>query len=157
MKIKQIRQYITFSLLTLLGVMGNQNLILAQSKINPIKYIKHGTNFGMCKGYCFNETQIDSIRTILYSKSRNKGLKNNDQDKMDTLKSETSKWNLLIKNIDLNTFYQLPKKMGCPDCNDGGKEWIEIGTENKIYKVEFEYGKEIESIKDFLKILRDKN
>ena len=59
-----------------------------------------------------------------------------------------------IYSIDLNKFYQLPSKVGCPDCDDGGEEWIEIGTKDKIHKVRFEYRHKIESLNGLLEQLK---
>lgn len=52
-----------------------------------------------------------------------------------------SQWETLVKNIDYNTFRKLPAVVGCPDCADGGAEWLEVRlTDGTLHKVTYEYG-----------------
>jgi hypothetical protein len=48
----------------------------------------------------------------------------------------------------------LPATMGCPDCTDGGAEWLIIGTKNSEWKVEFDYGSDTVTTKKLLSIIR---
>ena len=43
----------------------------------------------------------------------------------------------------------------CPDCADGGAEWVELGFENKVKRVTFEYMKEPEELKTLIPSLRE--
>jgi hypothetical protein len=58
--------------------------------------------------------------------------------------------------IDQIGFVNLPKTIGCPDCADGGAEWIEIisGSGGKSQKVTFEYMNEPAKLKDLASGLR---
>jgi hypothetical protein len=47
----------------------------------------------------------------------------------------------LIASLDYSAFMNLPATIGCPDCTDGGTEWIELSAPNGGHKVTFEYGK----------------
>jgi hypothetical protein len=49
---------------------------------------------------------------------------------------------------------QLDSIFGCPDCADGGAEWIEINTIDKKHKITFEFGKEPEELKSLLGYLK---
>ncbi|PWA04625.1 hypothetical protein [Flavobacterium psychrotolerans] len=131
-------------------------ICIGQTNIDSIKFIKHGTSFGMCSGYCFNETKFESGLITSYSKSWGKGKNNANPDKTDTLLIDNNKWKVLVENVNLIEFNKLPNTIGCPDCADGGVEWIEIGTSKKKYKVEFEYGKDIEVLNKLLELLRHK-
>ena len=55
----------------------------------------------------------------------------------------------------MDSFFILDERIGCPDCADGGSEWIEIGTKNKIYKVTFEYGDSLKGLDELLKLVRE--
>lgn len=60
-------------------------------------------------------------------------------------------WDSVKVNLSTNIFFDLPKRIGCQDCNNGGTEWIEIElTNGETHKVTFEYGKEPSLLKDYL-------
>lgn len=144
-----------YSLLPVLATM----LLLSgcEKKVNEplsaeVEYIKYGTSFGECLGYCRNEL-------TLYG---------------NTINLQKSGWNLegalpgilLTDNIDdrypkaildqlnLQEFFSLDSVTGCPDCADGGAEWIEIKGKGKTYKVIFEYQNEPEALSDYIHYLR---
>lgn len=123
---------------------------IGQTNIDSIIFIKYGTSFGECGGYCYHETKYNSSMITFYSRSWQAP----DKDKFDTLKIDRNRWNKIVRTVNLTEFYNLPKSIGCPDCTDGGAEWIEIGTRTKTYKVEFEYRANIDTIAELLKLLR---
>ncbi len=106
----------------------------------------------MCRGYCYHETGIDSSLTITHSKAFRNPKEN--PEKQDTLKTDKLKWALIVKEINVEEFNKLPERIDCPDCADGGAEWVEIGTKKGAHRVEFEYGADIEGLKGVIKILR---
>ena len=122
---------------------------LTKNSSSDILFIKHGTSFGECSGYCFNETKFTKNLIINIGKSWNK-----DPDKTDTLKMEMNNWKNMINAIDIKAFYMLPYKIGCPDCTDGGAEWLIVGTKDNEWKVEFEYGSNTVTTKKLLSIIR---
>lgn len=112
--------------------------------------ITHGSSFGMCEGYCHNTEKYDKDEIIKYSHA----WRNEQPDKIDTLDYSNFSWKEIVQEINMNSFKKLPSVIGCPDCADGGAEWIEIKTNDSIYKVEFEYGAEIKEIDQLLLLLR---
>jgi hypothetical protein len=56
--------------------------------------------------------------------------------------------------IDTEAFFRLPETIGCPDCADGGAEWLEIRNGSKVHKVTFEYMNEPEMLRDAAATLR---
>lgn len=50
---------------------------------------------------------------------------------------------------------ELDSIYGCPDCADGGAEWIEIQDDQQIKKVTFEYGDTLAPIENLMLELRD--
>ena len=57
--------------------------------------------------------------------------------------------------MDFVVFRNLEEVIGCPDCADGGAEWIEITTKDLNHKVTFEYNNEPEEMQDYIEILRE--
>jgi hypothetical protein len=60
-----------------------------------------------------------------------------------------------VVNQDITEFWNLPDRIGCPDCTDGGAEWIKIEKDGKTKKVVFEYRNDVEPIKNMQFVLRE--
>ncbi|MDO8435184.1 MAG: hypothetical protein Q7S89_00695, partial [bacterium] len=67
----------------------------------------------------------------------------------------SDEWNSLVGALDVKKFNLLPERIGCPDCADGGAEWIEIFDGKATKKVTFEYGASISGIDPFITKLRE--
>ena len=117
---------------------------------DSIYFIKWGTSFGECSGYCRNEVTINANKIIKVKKSYN--IKDSIIYHSTTITKP--QWVELKNSFDIKAFFKLPQRIGCPDCSDGGAEWIEIQCSDRIYKVTFEYGANISAIKGLLKIFR---
>ncbi len=70
-------------------------------------------------------------------------------------KMDSSKWENILSLYDAITFSGLEEVYGCPDCADGGSEWIEIELDSVKQSVTYEYGKDVEAITAFSQALRD--
>lgn len=117
-----------------------------------ISQIKYGTSFGMCVGYCKKDILLKS-GSITYSRS---GWINTIETISCTESLSELSWNSYKSVIDSKKFFELPEIIGCPDCADGGSEWIEIEVlSGKKHKVTFEYMNEPIELKDFIIGLRE--
>lgn len=121
---------------------------------NPseIKQLGYGTSFGMCVGYCTNAMVLKS-GSVIYSRS-------GWNDQVTPIKCTENltqiSWDSFKKTVDLSKFFSLPEIIGCPDCADGGAEWLEIEEfSGKKYKVTFEYGNAPEELKNAVAALRE--
>lgn len=132
--------------LTAINVLRN----LSSRASHTITRIKHGTSFGMCDGYCYNETEYTNDLIMTYSKSWNKDY----PEKYDTLKMDQGRWQIMIDAIDLKAFYMLPPTIGCPDCADGGAEWLMIETKTNEWRVDFNYGSDTRATSKLLDLVR---
>lgn len=143
----------TFFFLAVLLLMTSSKCEEAKGQ-DTIMRISHGSSFGMCMGYCFNELTYTKSDKIKYSKAYGRTPVADYPDKFDSLTMDPAIWKDLISKIDTAVFYKLPERIGCPDCADGGAEWIEIQTVDKTYRVTFEYGKNVSEIDLLLQALR---
>ncbi len=105
--------------------------------------ISYGTSFGMCAGYCHNELSINGNKTTMTRQ------KNGDPTAAKTCNSSVSESevNEIKKLLNTDEVYKLPKTIGCPDCADGGAEWVAFKSNGKDYKITFEYGHAPEALK----------
>ncbi len=118
---------------------------------NEIIKIKYGTSFGECIGYCKKDILLEP-GNITYTRS-------GWQDTIETNTcSETlagESWNILKTGIDTLQFFELSEIFGCPDCADGGAEYIEITTgSGRKHKVTYEYMNEPGALEDIVPELR---
>ncbi|WP_167614113.1 hypothetical protein [Maribellus sediminis] len=126
--------------------------IVSDDLAKDADYLKYGTSFGMCIGYCTHEIQVTSNKIDFKKNGHN----------MEGLLPEVSLsaeidqnyWLPLVENIDFDAFKQLDSIIGCPDCADGGAEWIEIKHGGEVYKVIFEYMNEPDAVRSFIGYLR---
>ncbi|MDQ1297447.1 MAG: hypothetical protein QG611_1429 [Bacteroidota bacterium] len=117
-----------------------------------ITQIKYGTSFGECMGYCKKDILLKS-GCVTYSRS---GWIDTLETITCTEKLNDVSWNSYKSGLDTGFFFELPQSIGCPDCADGGSEWIEIEVASgKKHKVTFEYMNEPDGLKDYIIGLRE--
>lgn len=144
---KRTLLFITFS--TILSFSGCK-----KDRINNLNSISYGTSFGMCVGYCSNNLLISDLK-LTFSKSKN-GQASDTKTCSKTI-SEADV-NAIKNELNMEKIAALPETIGCPDCADGGAEWIAINADGKQYKITYEYGKapkELEAAVARLKLLKD--
>ncbi|MEI6555242.1 MAG: hypothetical protein WCL70_06610 [Paludibacter sp.] len=112
-----------------------------------IEKVSYGTSFGECMGYCKHQMVI-TVDSAKYSCISN----GNTLPQKDVYeKMTTNRWDSIRNNMTFSSLLALPEVIGCPDCADGGAEWLELMlTNGETHKVTFEYGKEPASIKDYI-------
>ncbi|TKC10726.1 hypothetical protein FA048_11180 [Pedobacter polaris] len=136
--------YITFILISIITFScKNQDLTTTAT-------IKYGTSFGMCVDYCQREILLNGSKAT-FAKSKNG---NNPDTKTCTKELDEVTLTALRKSIDMNAISNLPDVIGCPDCADGGSEYVEITSNGKTKKVVFEYGKTPPSLIDLVSKLK---
>ena len=175
MKITSCKQKKVFTILVLLlqiyiwsckDQIQVDNKILIQNSIDSIKptniiqqldsiTIKYGIFFGECFGYCKTEYRFHSwgIERIKQGWAVG-GDTTNYPIKKQLLPFNKKNYKELLSLLNYYKFQNLEKRIGCPDCNDGGAEWLEIKIGKKQRKVTFEYGSDIKPIKEFLAKIR---
>ncbi|CAF1106399.1 unnamed protein product, partial [Didymodactylos carnosus] len=122
------------------------------SECNQILSIADGTSFGYCFGYCTNNVTITSSKLIGYNESR-------QISQYSPLKKEfdypLNNWKVLLGLVNIKKFISTNNTLGCPDCADGGAEYIEIQFLKCTKRVTFEYGRTIPDLDALVKKLRN--
>ncbi len=136
-------------ILNILDVVSIVDLILnPQTSIQ----INSGTSYGECWGYCVFELQIDNSNA-LFTASGWGWYEFPDLLLEDNLSQEM--WQQIIELIDFEYFQSLDDVYGCPDCADGGAEFIEIIYDGVAKQVTFDAYTEIDGIQELTILLRD--
>jgi len=111
----------------------------------------YGTSFGECIGYCKTELSInDGLARLVVSSWQPKEL----PEKSTSERLPDDEWNALLQNVNWEDFKQQPEVIGCPDCADGGAEWVKLQIGNDEKKVTFEFGKTLDGQENLLQQLR---
>jgi hypothetical protein len=146
---------VMFAALLITGCTSSQSNpnVENSSAISKVVQISSGTSFGECIGYCKKEVHITASEITFKKYSWDGSVPevtgsyiNNEED-----------WAELVDSLNFDKFMKLDYLndiIGCPDCADGGSEWIEIsdGTSNK--RITFEHGEDIPDFEKFTKAVR---
>src|SRR5688572_14323025 len=85
--------------------------------------VESGTSFGMCAGYCTTRLVVDGARVTLQEIAWRSEL----PDRSRTLELTTAERARFYAALDPAALRSVVGVHGCPDCADGGAEWIELG------------------------------
>jgi hypothetical protein len=118
--------------------------------IQPLQ-LTSGTSFGMCGGYCVTELSIDTLGVTLTETSQVQDL----PPRVRTLPLSARDWDHLAVAVDTAAIHELEGVHGCPDCADGGAEWIQFGPSGAAVRVTFEFGAELDGIEPLQVVIRE--
>ena len=125
--------------LTLVLIFGLFDLSCTENNSSEIAMVNYGTSFGECIGYCIHDLDVNPTLATL----DRSGWVDSIETKTCSLNMDNNQWDQIINGIDVETFFGLPETLGCPDCADGGAEWVEIELRNgEKHRVTFEYHNE---------------
>lgn len=118
--------------------------------------VNYGTSFGMCVGSCKKEINLingEAIFTVFITEGRGAagGIPKIYKESLVKLDGDR-----IFQSIDYEVFKKLNATIGCPDCADGGAEWVEIIKGDSKHKITFEFGKSPKEIEKLVTILREK-
>lgn len=99
--------------------------------------VRYGTSFGECMSYCTRNIEV-TPGSISYTATS----WNAEEQPISCMHEITNTaWDSIYPTIDIDTYFAMDSVYDCPDCADGGTEWIEIELDNRrSKKVIFEFG-----------------
>ncbi len=101
------------------------------------------TSFGECAGYCINSLEVKKWSLTFVKMSHNEqGYPTSRELYLIT----DAQWVRLTDALNLTKFLSLEDRIGCPDCADGGAEWLEVEYAGGKKRSEFDYGKSLPEI-----------
>ena len=112
--------------------------------------VRGGTSFGFClpTAYCTTTLEITPTTVVLTRTSRALG------DLRTTGTLTRAEWESLTRAVDEDRLRALPDVVGCPDCADGGAEFVEVVTADGTKRVTFEFGATLPSIQPLVDQVR---
>ena len=142
---------ITLLLFLITGRCNPTSVSSAERTSSDSLTIRTGTSFGMCAGYCVKDYVINGTALDLTMLSRNKA-QTSPKSCQKTINQ--ARWDSLKTMADLDAFSKQPERLGCPDCADGGAEYIELQRGDQKHRVTFEYGQTIPGFESLVSALR---
>ncbi|MFB6317514.1 hypothetical protein [Saccharicrinis sp. FJH54] len=113
--------------------------------------VKYGTSFGECLGYCSSTMTLTRGQLdFLYESLNTDTLPDIDC----SMRIPADSTNKVLDYVSKPLFYYMESVYGCPDCADGGTEWISIEDNYFYKKIKFEYMNEPEQLTGLVNILR---
>ena len=113
--------------------------------------LRSGTSFGMCLGYCTTELTVTPDEIRLVERSRDPAL----PERTRRLPLDGEEWEAILSEAGSAPLEGLPEVFGCPDCADGGAEWIEVERDGERRRVTFEHGATVEPIQPLIEKARE--
>ena len=87
--------------------------------------IRFGTSQGMCMGYCEFEYELRRDRLIGTRKAGGRSSTADYPTQVEEVTITSEQYAQVRAAVDAD-FWTAPEVIGCPDCADGGRCWIEI-------------------------------
>jgi len=143
-----MKLYLSLLSIILLSCVGSKSI--QQSEITAIYW---GKSFGLCRGYCYSEYQFQAEGSRLIRRSWDTV---HYPQTIEAFAPKPDEWTEMKGLISMEEFNQLPERIGCPDCADGGAEWVQIIGPGYSKKVLFEYGSSPTGLEGLLAKLRER-
>ncbi|WP_460956172.1 hypothetical protein [Spirosoma litoris] len=144
---------ISIAVLFLVGLGRCTSSLSPQESISDDLIIRTGTRFGMCMGtQCVKDFVFNGTSVTLTQKNVQPRAQSTSQSCQSTI--SLSDWQSLKANANLDAFSKKDTIIGCPDCADGGAEYIELQLGEQKHRVTFPYGETIPGFESLVSSLR---
>lgn len=114
--------------------------------------VRSGTSFGMCVGHCSTVLTVDSREIVFEEISRDAKAY---PPRVQRRPISEAEWREVRALASDDAFFALEKSYGCPDCADGGAEWVEVERDGRSKRVVLEYGRSLPGADPLLARLRE--
>ncbi|MBD2702536.1 hypothetical protein IC229_17950 [Spirosoma sp. BT702] len=121
--------------------------------LNSELIVRSGTSFGFCLGYCQKNYVFDKTNVTLNEIANGRQPTQLDPRNCSFTISEAD-WNAVKASANLDAFSKQPETIGCPDCADGGAEYIELELSGQKHRVTFPHGGTIPGFEGLVENLR---
>lgn len=119
---------------------------------DTLNYISYGSSFGECLGYCNEQMKVHPQQVKLTRIGWNEA--GPLPEIQCALPLEAHEFSAIRDSVNVGNFFVLDEIYGCPDCADGGAEWVEISYDTLKHRVTFEYMNEPEELRPLVSGLR---
>ena len=112
--------------------------------------IRFGSSHGMCIGYCTQEYELKADGLTARRKGGGRGdPATHPADQEQFVAVDKATIDAALAHFDAAAFDAAPDVIGCPDCADGGRCWVEVSRDGKPRTITFDCSSGSESLKPF--------
>jgi len=142
--------FVIVSLIIFGASCGQKSTEPVQSFNEDAIYLKTGFYFGLCDGYCKADLEFSDDRVRLTTVGWD-----DDYPPLTAVSSITDdEKDALMQALDKDRFLPLDFMYGCPDCADGGAEWIRMIYSDTVKQVSFEFLEEPAALEPAMATIR---
>ncbi|MBS2017877.1 MAG: hypothetical protein JST00_33680 [Deltaproteobacteria bacterium] len=116
--------------------------------------IRSGTSFGMCAGWCATDAVWSGATKHLLLTRRTRGGPVETKGCFRAPNPSEPPATPRFTDAELAAITALPPIVGCPDCADGGAEYLELQRGTKKVRVTFEAGASLPGLERLLELVR---
>lgn len=143
-----------FSIAVLIGFLS---LGVSTEAGEPAALVRYGTMYGECIAYCSRSIEVFSTHVEFVATGFAQGQGRAPVSSGIALsRPEQVEIRRLVSSSSAEG---LPDRIGCPDCDDSGAEWIEIPGGGHLRRITFEKGKppgQLKPLIDWLSAMQDR-
>ncbi len=111
---------------------------------------RFGSSHGMCVGYCTQEYELKGDGLLARRKGGGRGdPATHPADQEQSMALDKAAIDAAMAQFDAAVFDAAPEVIGCPDCADGGRCWVEVVRDGKPRTVTFDCSSGSEQLKPF--------
>ncbi|MCP9916307.1 hypothetical protein [Cyanobium sp. ATX 6F1] len=126
---------------------------------DPLVVLRSGSSFGHCVGYCEEELELLGTRGRYERRAWRTPNGTTLAPKIQLTSLPPQTWRTLVRLADSLQLTKPQVVIGCPDCDDGGSEWIELvrqsGAKRRIVFQYHRYPAQAEALGPQLAALRE--
>ncbi len=120
-------------------LMGSLLLDASTRAGEPAVLVRYGTFNGECLAYCSRSIEVSSTRVLFTATVSSPTISVAPfSSEIAMNQDDVAQLRLLLASTTANG---LPDRIGCPDCDDSGAEWVEVNSGGPVRRITFEFGK----------------
>lgn len=105
--------------------------------------IVQGMSYGMCVGYCWSELVVEGNSAVLMETSRDSV---RYPRRTRSIEITSAQWQRIQSLAETSVMSEVEGTHGCPDCADGGAEWVELRMGGRAVRATYEAGRDLAPI-----------
>lgn len=137
-----LRNTLFIALLTIIGCSSTPEQVATTPEptgvTQEVPTIRFGSSHGMCMGYCTREFEVKGDALLARRKGGGRGDLSAYPDQEQVFAVDKASITAALAAFDANLFDAAPDTIGCPDCADGGRCWVEVTRDGQARTVAFD-------------------